>query len=39
MPISSRSERGGVPRIASLLPGATEIVLVESLERLEEVLA
>jgi iron complex transport system substrate-binding protein len=32
MPISSRSERGREPRIASLLPGATEIVLALGLE-------
>jgi iron complex transport system substrate-binding protein len=32
MPISSRSERSGGPRIASLLPGATEIALALGLE-------
>jgi iron complex transport system substrate-binding protein len=32
MPISSRSERGRALRIASLLPGATEIVLALGLE-------
>jgi len=32
MPISSRAERGRAPRIASLLPGATEIVLALGLE-------
>ena len=32
MPISCRSERRGGVRIASLLPGATEIVLALGLE-------